>query len=260
MAMTCSSACCRQRAQSSKRQRRARASRPRRRRRALPVHMVKHIARPARRSGAAHARDADRPEAIDQHTGLAGFVVKPDAAFDEFLVALQHAGAARGSEAPGERRKRMRAKRTGSFIRARRSSTVAAPAEKICSAPSKSTGCSAYSARALGDRLGKRHASRGLATARGEFANGSELLAVAQAQVAHVAVESFHFHRLHARPAASDPRRTRQRPNPCARRASSRPHAATRPRPARSGSGSRRCARPDRRRVRAARPRPGPAG
>jgi hypothetical protein len=39
----------------------------------------------------------------------------------------------------------MRAKRTGNFMRERRSSMVAAPAEKVCSAPSKSTGCSAYS-------------------------------------------------------------------------------------------------------------------
>ena len=92
----------------------------------------------------------------------------------------------------------MRAKRTGNFMRERRSSMVAAPAEKICSAPSKSTGCSAIFAGAGGDDLGQRHAARRVTRARGEFANRSEFFAVAQPQIAHVAIEAFHFDRLGA--------------------------------------------------------------
>ena len=63
------------------------------RRRALPIHVVNHVARATRRAGAADARDADRAEAIDEHARLAGFVVETDPAFDEFLVALQDPGA-----------------------------------------------------------------------------------------------------------------------------------------------------------------------
>ena len=45
----------------------------------------------------------------------------------------------------------MRPKRTGSFIPEPRVSTVERPAERTCSAPSSSTGCSGYSAARFAD-------------------------------------------------------------------------------------------------------------
>src|SRR5688572_15680511 len=41
--------------------------------------------------------------------------------------------------------------------------------------------------------LTQRHAPRGLAPARGQFAHGAEFRAIPQAEVTHVAVESFHI-------------------------------------------------------------------
>ena len=114
----------------------------------------------------------------------------------------------------------MRAKRTGSFMRARRSSTVAAPAEKICSAPSKQHRMQRDTrSRALRDRLGKRHAPDDLPAAGGELADRPELLAVAQPEIAHVPVETRHLDASASAGALRHSDSTQRRPTPCARRA-----------------------------------------
>ena len=63
---------------------------------ALPIHVVKDVARATRRTGTADGRDADCTEAIDKHAWLSSFVIETDTAFDKFLVALQDSGAHAG--------------------------------------------------------------------------------------------------------------------------------------------------------------------
>ena len=249
MAMTCSSACCGGGLQLLKWQRLEGADGDAGRR-ALPVHVVNNVARPACRTGTADARDADRAEAIDEHARLSGFVVETDAAFNEFLVALQHPGAhaARTRRASGGTR--IRAKRTGNFMRERRSSIVAAPAEKICSAPSKSTGCSAIFAGAV--RRWPRTTKRGPPTApRPRQVRES----VGTPRRSAAPDRSCSDRSLPLPPAQSRlsprfPKSSRRRPIPCVRRASSRRHAATTRRLDQTGSGSRTCVRSDRRTAR----------
>src|SRR5262245_25152269 len=55
--------------------------------------MVNHVARAARPTGTADARNADRTEAIDEHARLSSFVVETDPAFEEIFVALQDPSA-----------------------------------------------------------------------------------------------------------------------------------------------------------------------
>ena len=66
-------------------------------------------------------------------------------------------------------------------------------------------------AGAAGDCLGQGHAARRVAGPGGELADRAELLAVAQAQIAHVAVEAFDFHRLRAGCRRRFPRRGSER-------------------------------------------------
>ena len=174
--------------------------------------------------------------------GFPAAVIHLEPAFDAVVIGLLHGGANQAGGSRRMRRNRIFAKRTGSFSRALWSSTVAAPAEKICRAPSKRTGCSEYSLRSLGDRLGQRNLPSRLAMTCRKFTDGPEFLAVPKAHITHVTVEVFYFYRLHSGRPLTLPRSTRQRPNLCALRASSPRHAPTRQPLDRICSGSRKCA------------------
>ena len=161
------------------------------RRCALPIHVIEHVARAALRAGAADAGDADGAEAIDEHARLAGVVVERDAAFDEFVVALQHARAdLRGGAWRAEEQDAAEA-HWQLELRATRFDGRAARGEHV-QRTIKQHRVERILARALRDHLRQRHAAGGFTVRGRHFADGTKLLAVFQTKVGHVAVEAVH--------------------------------------------------------------------
>ena len=159
--------------------------------------MVNNVARAIWRAGTADARYADRAEAIDEHTRLSGFVVETDPAFDEFLVALQDSGAhprgrTRRMEEKDARKTHRQFHARAAILDGRRTG-----GEGLQRAVEEHRMHRVFTG-AGGDDPGQRHAARRVTRARGEFANRSEFFPVAQPQIAHIAIEGFHFDRLGA--------------------------------------------------------------
>ncbi len=87
------------------------------------------------------------------------------------------------AEAPGERRKRMRAKCTGSFIEERGSSTVAAPAEKALQRTVEQHRVQRVIRDTERGGLAERDAAGGFpAVGGGELADGAKFFAVLETE------------------------------------------------------------------------------
>ncbi len=72
---------------------------------AFPVDMIDQIAAAAGSPGAAGGRHADSAEAVDQHAGLTGFIIKADPAFDQLLIEVQDFGRNPGHGTGGSQEK-----------------------------------------------------------------------------------------------------------------------------------------------------------
>ena len=84
----------------------------------LPRNMIRQIACAAGRSRATRAGKADGAEPIDQDARFPCLIIYSDVAFEEVIAELAGPLHDTRLEGPGEPRKRMRRKPTGSFIRA----------------------------------------------------------------------------------------------------------------------------------------------
>ena len=225
--------------------------------RALPRDVIEHVTRATGRA-AAHAGNADRAEAIDEHARLASFIVQADPAFDEFVGALDHPGAdarnrARRAEEK-DTRKAHRQLHPGSVIfdgRRARGEGLQRAIEEY--------GMQRIFARTVRDRFGQGRCpptARRPPTAHG----WAEILRRSAGRDRSCSGRTPRPPPAPIHLPMGFPKPMMRTPTRCARRASSPRRAATRTRLVRSGFGLRTCALPDRRTVRDERPTPDRAG
>src|SRR6202165_5309926 len=159
------------------------------------IDQVTTFPRPARAACALHT---DRTKAINPDTGPARLIIYIYAALNEFVVGLlptgpheaggswrtkkQNSGEAHGKPQP----------RGASFNRR-------SPGRKDLESAIKENRVQRILSRTMRDRIGQRNSARRSARARRQFADWPELLAVAESQIAHVAVKGVESHRFQTR-------------------------------------------------------------